>query len=201
MATKPVMEADPLPKAGVTVVSLIIGKPGSLTIFSENGRITFSPSLCCQSFAGLTKLMLGLVSCIVYSESPGGFFCSVVRVVGKLCLSPGGCSCNALCAKLKVIGVLMAVPGFGLCNNVCAVFGVIGISEPASLVAVSPVYSIFYRIEGRGRGGGFGAAVCQREAASEEGKGECARGNDVGRAAMGERQDSGLSIEVQVRWM
>jgi hypothetical protein len=56
-------------------------------------------------------------------------------------------------------------------------------------------------IEGRGRRGGFGAAVCQREAASEEGKGECARGYDVGRAAMGESQHGGSSVGLQVRWM
>jgi hypothetical protein len=179
MATKPVMEAEALPKVGVTVVSLIVGEPGLLTISSESGRIQVSPSLCIHSSAVLTKVNLSSVSCIVYSENAGGFFCSVVRVVGKLCLSPGGGSRDALCAPL----------------------GVIGISQFASLVAVSPVVSILHRIEGRGRRGGFGAAVRRREAASEEGKGERARGNDVGRSAMGERQHGGSSVEVQVRWM
>jgi hypothetical protein len=201
MATKPVMEAEALPKVGVTVVSLIVGEPGLLTISSESGRIQVSPSLCIHSSAVLTKVNLSSVSCIVYSENAGGFFCSVVRVVGKLCLSPGGGSRDALCAPLGVVGVSMAVPGVGRRKSLCAVLGIIGISQFASLVAVSPVVSILHRIEGRGRRGGFGAAVRRREAASEEGKGERARGNDVGRSAMGERQHGGSSVEVQVRWM
>jgi hypothetical protein len=222
MATKPVLEADTLPKVGVTVVSLIIVKPVSLTIFSESGRIPLSPSLCCQSSAVLTKLILSSVSCIVYSGTASGLFGLVVRVVGNTSLSPGGGLCTDLCAELRIVGVSIAVPGLGLhkplCaelrvvgvsiavpgvgprKNLCAVLGIIGISNFASRVRVLSGFSIRYRIEGRGHRGGFVAVVCRREAASEEGKGECARENDVGRAAMGERQHSGLSVEVQVRW-
>jgi hypothetical protein len=105
MATKPVLEADTLPKVGVTVVFLIIVKPVSLTIFSKSGRIPLSPFLCCRSSAVLTKLILSSVSCIIYSVTASCCFGLVVRVVGKISLSPGGVLCNDRCAPLRVVGV------------------------------------------------------------------------------------------------
>jgi hypothetical protein len=101
---------------------------------------------------------------------------------------------------LWVVGRLTAVASKALGDDFGAVFGVAGISESASLVAVSFVFSIFYKFGGRERRSGFRAAMCQGKATFEESKGRCGRRIDVGRAAVGERQHGGWHVDARVRW-